>query len=178
MSEDTRSIGSTEAVIGKRRRRYWCFTIAFSGSFSGSLSGALSLAFSGAFAFTHALAGLTGKKLGCSVGGFSACAILVGSAGRAKGVNLGLDLALHSRSRDGCGCFRAGFGERLDDRFARLVEADAHGRATRAILAGGRDVLRRRIQCLRGPFRLDCGDVARRISVRKAFNSLAAYAGG
>jgi hypothetical protein len=49
MSEDTRSIGSTEAVSGKHGRRYWGFTLAFSRSFSGSFSGSLSLAFSGAF---------------------------------------------------------------------------------------------------------------------------------
>jgi len=170
MSEDTRSIGSTEAVSGKHGRRCWGFTLAFSRSFSGSFSGSLSLAFSGAFAFTSTLADggfrLTGDKLGCSVGGFSACAILIGSAGRAEGVDLGLDLALHPRSRDGCGCFHAGFGERVDDRFARLIEAGAHGRAARAILAGGSDVLRWRIQCIRGPLRMDCGDVARRISGR------------
>jgi hypothetical protein len=170
MSEDTRSIGSTEAISGEHVRQYWGFTGSFAGSFSGSFSGSLSLAFSGAFAFTSALAGggfrLTGNKLGCSVGGFSACAILVGSASRAEGVDLGLDLALHPRRRDGCGCFRAGFGERMDDRFARLIEAGAHGRATRAILAGGSDVLRWRIQCLRGLLRVDCGDVARRVSGR------------
>jgi hypothetical protein len=43
MSEDTRSIGSTEAISGEHGRQYWGFTGSFAGSFSGSFSGSLSL---------------------------------------------------------------------------------------------------------------------------------------
>ena len=40
MSEDARSIGSVEAVGGKRRRQCSCFSVAFSGAFSVAFSGA------------------------------------------------------------------------------------------------------------------------------------------
>jgi hypothetical protein len=182
MSEDARSIGSVAAVIGEL---YWGFAIAFFGSFAGTFSGAFSLAFAGpfagAFAFTSSLArrgilGLT-EELGCSVGGFSARAVLPsGLLGRAEGFEAGLDLALHPRLREGGGPFRAGFHLRGDDRFGHPVEADAHGRVARAIDAGCSEILLWRLQCRSGLLRVAGGDITRRVGLRQALSSLAAYA--
>ena len=113
MSEDARSVGSVEAVSGKRRQQCWGFPVAFFGAFSGAFPFAFSGAFSGAFAFASAFAGAVLQLTRCNVIGLGVMAVLLprlldggvvllgGSAVWIEGVECGLDLVLHPRGRDG-----------------------------------------------------------------------------